>query len=281
MARITSSPSSSPANRTAFSWFYALLWGGSGIVIGILLTLLASPHVPGTDGLVSLTGEDQQAGRGVAVRNTGKKGSASQNTLQTPSSLAQCDRTFRVDYVPDGDSLFTQSGEEIRLLGMDAPEQDHALADRARSFVRKWIEPGDRVGVLFDRVRRDAYDRLLGYVYYKSPDGIRFLNPRPVRAGLAWCYLRKENDSKKQRFIDAQKTALSERRHLHESPEGDEPHYVRVGDQYRFHRPGCRVIGEFFDPEEDQPEDLPWMDTFENRLRPLTLGYSPCRICTP
>jgi len=100
----------------------------------------------------------------------------------------------------DGDTLVLESGERVRLIGMDTPEmhqsekllrdsqrtkQDVAtiqkLGRRAYGFTKGLVE-GKRVSLEFDVEKYDRYKRLLAYVYLK--DGT-FVNAEIVKQGYA------------------------------------------------------------------------------------------------
>jgi micrococcal nuclease len=108
---------------------------------------------------------------------------------------------IRVRRVVDGDTLELESGERVRLIGIDTPEM-HAsrklerdaarshedrstikkLGQRAYKFTQGLVE-GKRVSLEFDVDRYDTYGRLLAYVYLKE-DGT-FVNARIVEEGYA------------------------------------------------------------------------------------------------
>lgn len=80
----------------------------------------------------------------------------------------------RVARVIDGDTLRMESGEVIRMLGVDAPEYGHharcaaerELAARARHLVVVAVERG----VDLDRRRQDRYGRTLARVTVSGLD---------------------------------------------------------------------------------------------------------------
>lgn len=103
-----------------------------------------------------------------------------------------------VKRVIDGDTLQLESGERVRLIGIDTPEmhesnklyrdagrtgQDKAvilgLGRRAFGFTKNLAE-GKRVRLEFDVEKRDRYNRLLAYVYLL--DGT-FVNAKIVEEG--------------------------------------------------------------------------------------------------
>lgn len=100
----------------------------------------------------------------------------------------------------DGDTLVLETGERVRLIGIDTPEihtskklyrdaqrtnQDVAaiqkLGLRSYKFTKDLVE-GKRVSLEFDVEKYDKYDRLLAYVYLK--DGT-FVNAEIVKQGYA------------------------------------------------------------------------------------------------
>jgi micrococcal nuclease len=106
-----------------------------------------------------------------------------------------------VKKVIDGDTLQLESGERVRLIGIDTPEMHESeklhrdsqrtkqdattirkLGRRAYEFTKKLAE-GKRVSLEFDVEKYDKYKRLLAYVFLKE-DGT-FVNAEIVRQGYA------------------------------------------------------------------------------------------------
>lgn len=100
----------------------------------------------------------------------------------------------------DGDTLLLESGERVRLIGIDTPEMHESnklykdsqrsgqdfktiqeLGKRSYEFTKGLVE-GKRVSLEFDVERYDRYKRLLAYVYLK--DGT-FVNAEIVKQGYA------------------------------------------------------------------------------------------------
>ena len=97
------------------------------------------------------------------------------------------------------------TGEKIRLIGVDTPETSDAsrnlrnakrnhidaktvndFALKAKSFVRDQVE-GRQVRLEYDWQRTDKYGRTLAYVY-RVPDDY-FLNAEIIRQGYGFAYL--------------------------------------------------------------------------------------------
>lgn len=105
-----------------------------------------------------------------------------------------------VKRVVDGDTIQLETGERVRLIGIDTPEMHESdklyrdsqrtgedvstiqkLGRRAYEFTKNLLET-KRVSLEFDVEKRDRYDRLLAYVYLK--DGT-FVNAKIVEQGYA------------------------------------------------------------------------------------------------
>ncbi len=96
-----------------------------------------------------------------------------------------------VRQVVDGDTLILATGERVRLIGVDAPEQEgpytraEPFGAESAAFARRLAE-GRRVRLAFDAERRDAYGRTLAYVAVGDLD----LNAELIRQGYARAYRR-------------------------------------------------------------------------------------------
>jgi micrococcal nuclease len=107
--------------------------------------------------------------------------------------------TAVVTRVVDGDTIEVRIGDkvdDVRLIGIDTPETVkpgapvECFGPQASRFSHGLLE-GRRVRLVFGAERRDAYGRLLAYVYLGSvaADGAgtrpRFVNATLIRLGLA------------------------------------------------------------------------------------------------
>lgn len=105
-----------------------------------------------------------------------------------------------VTRVIDGDTIQLETGERVRLIGIDTPEihdsdklyrdsrrtgQDartiKKLGNLAYMFTKNLLE-AKRISLEFDVEKRDKYERLLAYVYLK--DGT-FVNAKIIEEGYA------------------------------------------------------------------------------------------------
>jgi len=100
----------------------------------------------------------------------------------------------------DGDTLVLETGERVRLIGIDTPEMHEsnklyrdsdrsqqdietikALGRQSYEFTKRLVE-GKRVSLEFDVEKFDRYKRMLAYVYLK--DGT-FVNAQILKQGYA------------------------------------------------------------------------------------------------
>lgn len=81
------------------------------------------------------------------------------------------DEYVRVRHVHDGDTVELSDGRRLRFIGINTPElardgrPAEPLAKAARDALRGLLKTGGRLGLRYDRERRDRYGRLLAHVY--------------------------------------------------------------------------------------------------------------------
>ena len=136
-----------------------------------------------------------------------------------------------VDRVVDGDTLVLESGERVRLIGIDTPEMHESkklyrdaqrthqdasaiqrLGERAYEFTRNLVE-GKRVSLEFDVEKHDRYKRLLAYVYLKDAT---FVNAEIVKQGYASLMTYPPNVKYADSFVKLYQEARENRRGLWE-----------------------------------------------------------------
>jgi micrococcal nuclease len=134
-----------------------------------------------------------------------------------------------VTRVIDGDTLVLESGERVRLIGIDTPEMHESnklhrdaarakedittikkLGRRAYEFTRNLVE-GKHVGLEFDLEKYDRYKRLLAYVYLKDST---FVNAEIVKQGYASLMTYPPNVKYADLFLGLYREARENRRGL-------------------------------------------------------------------
>jgi micrococcal nuclease len=119
------------------------------------------------------------------------------------------DEEFEVEDVIDGDTIRLESGDKVRLIGINTPETGQPYYDEATLKLKELI--GDNNVILKkDTEDKDQYGRLLRYVYV---DDI-FINKEMVRLGLANAYEFEPNVKHSSEFEVAEQEARDAERGL-------------------------------------------------------------------
>lgn len=93
----------------------------------------------------------------------------------------------RINFIYDGDTVRTDTGEKIRLLGVDAPEMNWGEGEpdfyawEAFEYTKE-ILLGQLVYLEYDEVKEDKYGRTLAYLFLA--DG-SFFNKKLLEKGYA------------------------------------------------------------------------------------------------
>ncbi len=93
----------------------------------------------------------------------------------------------RINFIYDGDTVRTDTGEKIRLLGVDAPEMNWGEGEpdfyawEAFEYTKE-ILLGQLVYLEYDEVKEDKYGRTLAYLFLA--DGT-FFNEKLLEEGYA------------------------------------------------------------------------------------------------
>jgi len=137
-----------------------------------------------------------------------------------------------VTRVIDGDTVELESGERVRLLGIDTPEtqgQSDWYGREASRFVEDLLT-GQYVRLEYDCIA-GRYDdtgppndkgRLLAYIYLPDGDEELFINLLLVEGGYAFAYKYNKYpllDEMEELFLAAEREAIISRRGLWKSPE--------------------------------------------------------------
>ena len=176
---------------------------------------------------------------------------------------------FVVVRVIDGDTVELKGGDILRLLAIDTPEKDDPYYEEARDFLAA-MTLGKPARVAYGKRHRDRYGRLLGFLYV---DGT-MVNKAILANGLGYLYLFRENVGLPEiaELLTVQKEAIAAGRGLWAAPRSPEDYYVNKVGSYRFHRPGCRSVGDLV------PGNYQIIATREEAC---AQGLSPCRNCRP
>lgn len=133
----------------------------------------------------------------------------------------------------DGDSIYVtledRRREEVRLIGVDAPEKSMPHANDARTFLRKAIA-GKQLRIVAGPEAMDAFQRRLGWV---TVDG-KSVNVMMIEQGFAAVYVIPPNTRWTDDLLAAQRKAYDARRGIWGVADMEEPRSFR----YRNRNPG-------------------------------------------
>lgn len=153
-----------------------------------------------------------------------------------------------VTRVIDGDTIKLQSGETVRLIGIDTPESVHprqpvaCFGREASAFTRNLLL-NQHVQLEPDITDRDRYGRLLRYVYH---DG-RFINHYLVAQGYATSYPYPPDIKYQQQLNQAQQQARQDQRGLWNACQHSSPAPLASSNPAD---PACRIKGNINSTKE-------------------------------
>ncbi len=98
--------------------------------------------------------------------------------------LSGNEKTYLVSQVWDGDTVELETGEWIRLLGINTPEKNESYYQQSKDRLKELIE-GKKVRLESGPEDKDRYDRLLRYIFVDST----FVNVQLVKEGYATVFI--------------------------------------------------------------------------------------------
>ncbi|KKU64076.1 MAG: WD40 domain protein beta Propeller [Candidatus Amesbacteria bacterium GW2011_GWC1_47_15] len=126
--------------------------------------------------------------------------------------LSGQDQVYKVERVIDGDTLKLESGQTVRLVGIDTPEitgKDECFGQEAAEKLKELVEGAD-VTLVKDISETDRYGRLLRYI---KKDG-EFINLKMVEEGYAAAATYPPDVKYSESFVEAQRIAREEKKGL-------------------------------------------------------------------
>jgi endonuclease YncB( thermonuclease family) len=173
----------------------------------------------------------------------------------------------KVKKVLDGDTIVLESGERIRYLCIDSPEEGEPFHDEAKR-VNDSLVFGKTVRVEFDRKVKDRYGRHLGYVWLDT----LLVNDFLLRRGLVSVYYFKPNARYLARFVASAKAARGKKAGIWSLPHSELGYYIGNKNSYRVHRPDCPQARGI--KAKNRAE-------FDNLFDAADAGFAFCRTCKP
>lgn len=182
---------------------------------------------------------------------------------------------WNVQSIKDGDTIVLSNGEEVRYIGIDAPEKSQPYFEEAKEANRKMVE-GKRVTLEYDTERRDDHLRLLAYLWIVPDSQLGdslLVNAELIKRGLAWVYAHPPDLKHRNYFCSLQREARKAKIGIWSLPVSKiEKYYIGNEHSTRFHRPSCKYATQM----EDKNKII-----FNTREEALDSCYSPCRFCQP
>lgn len=102
----------------------------------------------------------------------------------------------------DGDTIELKDGSQVRYIGIDTPEFDEKYFTEATQRNKELLNNKD-IYLEFGKLRKDKYDRTLGYIWIDN----LLINEVLLKEGLAFPLFIPPNDKYQNKFIKAFKYA--------------------------------------------------------------------------
>lgn len=164
-----------------------------GISVGFLSNSLVTKEKP-QDKVLSITPQQE-------IKN--------QPTLTEEKESENFSSNSLVAKVIDGDTIVLESGETVRLIGIDAPEKNDCFAAEATLETKNLVNE-KMVRLEKDVSETDKYGRLLRFVFYDQT----FVNEHLVRQGFAKATAYSPDTKFKDQFSEAEQEAKGNNRGL-------------------------------------------------------------------
>jgi len=141
--------------------------------------------------------------------------------VSAPFVFAQCpkfdwDETVILKKVNDGDTVTLDNGRLVRFIGIDTPEINHRNINKsepyaleAKALLARYIHPGDKLHLIFDKTKQDKYGRKLAYVYSKTGRDLARLQ---LTSGFARHWVIGKNDKFWRCYQDEERNARLRKR---------------------------------------------------------------------
>lgn len=124
---------------------------------------------------------------------------------------AEWNETGVLKKINDGDTITLENERLVRFIGINTPEINHRKINQsapyaleAKALLERYIRPGDKIHLVYDKTKQDKYGRKLAYVYSKTGRNLGLLQ---LKAGFAHHWVIGKNDKFWRCFQAAQSHA--------------------------------------------------------------------------
>lgn len=181
--------------------------------------------------------------------------------------LLSCTYETKIKKVVDGDTVITEDGVEIRLIGIDAPEKERFFYQESKKVLKKLVE-NKKVKVEFDIVKRDKYGRILGYLFIDTI----FVNAYLLREGFAFIYTFPPNTKYVDIFRKNLEKAIESKKGMWKYLIIEEEILIGDPEKLEFHRKNCSKVKSM---------NFTQKIYFHSPLEALKRGFHPHKRCMP
>ncbi len=129
----------------------------------------------------------------------------------------------KVAQVIDGDTVKLESGQFVRLIGIDTPEINHdnleqsePLAVAAQAYLKQLIGPDLQVSMVLDKALLDPYNRMLAHLFNHKNENIQ---QKLVENGYADAHVYGENSLFWQCYYQAEISARQKNKGIWQYPQ--------------------------------------------------------------
>ena len=162
------------------------------VILGVIITLKEKPS---SQPILTL-----QQPAAVSLPETLQKKESTQQSRETPGQRKM--QLATVTFVVDGDTVEIQTGERVRLVGIDAPERDRLYYIESKNKLSEMLL-NKEVSMEKDISNQDRYGRLLRYLWV----GDTLVNLEMVKQGFASVFTYPPDVKYSEYFLYAQQEA--------------------------------------------------------------------------
>ena len=176
--------------------------------------------------------------------------------------------------VVDGDTIYLDNGEKIRMVGVNTPERGVEGYIASKNFVQK-LCLNKKVGIdIDDSKHSDRYGRTLGVVIVNGKN----VNEMLLKEGLAEIMYIPPSEFYPYHWADSSThtadsyTTYSNTHSDKSSSSGDSGIYIGNSNTGKFHEKDCRWGQKTAEHNRVY---------FSSRSDAVSQGYKPCKVCNP
>lgn len=203
--------------------------------------------------------------------------SASDILHKYPKTECHVEESAICTKVVDGDTIYLDNGEKIRMVGVNTPERGVEGYITSKNFVQK-LCLNKKVGIdIDDSKHSDRYGRTLGVVIVSGKN----VNEMLLKEGLAEIMYMPPSEfypydwADSDTHVSSGHSSSSSSSHPTSSKStssSDSANYIGNSNTGKFHDAGCPSVSRMSDRNKV---------FFSGRDDAISQGYAPCKMCNP